>query len=62
MNQVEEFFNENPGVIYSTKTVSKILGLKVKEVNYWCYNSSVLQKVNPMEVGSLRCKLNLFKL
>lgn len=62
MNLVEEYFTQNKNIKLSTKSLAKKLNIKVKQVNYLCYNSKLIRKVNPIEVGSLKYKLNVFTL
>ena len=62
MNVVEEYFSNNKNLKLSTKSLSKRLNIKHKKVKFFCYNSKLLRKVNPLEVGSLAYKLNVFTL
>ena len=62
MNLVEEYLFNNPDVSLSTKSLSKRLNIKIKKVHYLCHNSKLLRKVKPLEVGSLKNKLNVFTL
>ena len=62
MNLVEEYLSNNPHLKLSTKSLSKRLNIKNKKVKYLCYNSNLIRKVNPLEVGCLASKLNVFTL
>ena len=62
MNVIEKYLSENKNLKLSIKSLSKKLNLKKKNVYYLCYNSKLLRKVNPLEVGSLAYKLNVFTL
>lgn len=60
MNIVEEYLINNKNLKLSVKSLSKRTGLKTKQVIYLCYNSKLIRKVDPMEVGSLKFKMNTF--
>ena len=57
---VEECLNEVPGVSLSVKSIAKRTGLRTKQVTYICHQSKRLRKVDPLEVGSLKNKMNTF--
>ncbi len=60
MNLVEAYLTTNPTLKLSIKSISKRTGLKRKVVTYFVFNSSLLRKVDPLEVGSLKSKINVF--
>jgi len=57
---VEKCLESVPGVALSVKSIAKRTGLRTKQVTYICYHSKKLRKVGPMEVGSLKTKMNTF--
>lgn len=59
---VEKCLTTVPGIALSVKSIAKRTGLKTKQVTYICYNSNKIRKINPLEVGSLRNKMNTFTL
>lgn len=61
MNPVEEFLYNNKNTIYGIRKLSKKLSLRKKDVIYYALSSNNLQRMNPMNVGSLKYKLLLFK-
>ena len=62
IESVEKCLESVPGVALSVKSISKRTGLRTKQVTYICHHSKKLRKVNPMEVGSLKTKINTFTL
>ena len=60
MNLVEEYLTNNPTLKLSIKSISKRTGLRTKQVTYLCYHSKLLRQVEPLEVGSLKTKINVF--
>ncbi len=59
-SEVEKFLIENPQLKLSVKSIAKKTGLRVRQVTYKCYNSKLIRKVSPMEVGSLKTGMNTF--
>lgn len=57
---VEECLISNPKIALSIKSISKRTGLRTKQVTYICHHSKKLRKIDPLEVGSLKTKLNVF--
>ena len=57
---VEKCLKSSPGISLSVKSIAKRTGLKTKQVTYICYHSKNLRPVNPIEVGSLKTKMNVF--
>lgn len=57
---VEKCLESVPGVALSVKSIAKRTGLRTKQVTYICYQSKKLRRINPMEVGSLKNKINTF--
>lgn len=57
---VEQCLTESPGVSLSVKSIAKRTGLHTKQVTYICHRSKSLRQVNPLEVGSLKTKMNTF--
>ena len=57
---VEKCLESVPGVALSVKSIAKRTGLRTKQVTYICHRSKKLRKVDPMEVGSLKTKMNTF--
>mgnify|MGYP003326721956 CR=1 FL=1 len=60
MNQIEEYLINNRGLMLSVKSIAKRTGLKTKNVTYLCHKSKLLRQVDPLEVGSLKTKINTF--
>ena len=61
-NPIEEYYNENAGKNLSLKKVSKKLNIKFRKAVFLAYNSKKLKKVDPMEVGSLKREMLVFRL
>lgn len=61
MNPVEQFLFDNKNTIYGIRKLSNSLGLRKKDVIYYALSSDKLHRMNPMDVGSLKNKLLLFK-
>ncbi len=61
-NPIEEYYNENAGKNLSLKKVSKKLNIKFRKAVFLAYNSKKLTKVDPMEVGSLKREMLVFRL
>lgn len=59
-SEVEKFLVENPHLKLSVKSIAKKTGFRVRQVTYKCYNSQLIRKVDPIEVGSLKTKMNTF--
>ena len=60
MNKVEEYLKNNPNLKLSVKSLAKRTGLRTKQVTYMCHHSKLLRKIDPLEVGSLKTKMNTF--
>ena len=60
MNLVEDYLIKNKELKLSTRTLSKRLNIKVKKVHYLCFNSKLIKQVDPLEVGYLGKKINVF--
>lgn len=60
LNEVEEYLLNNPMLKLSVKSISKRTGLRTKQVTFLCHQSKLLRQVEPMEVGSLKFKMNTF--
>lgn len=57
---VEKCLESLPGVALSVKSIAKRTGLRTKQVTFICYHSKKLRKVDPIEVGCLKSKMNTF--
>ena len=66
-NPVEKFLKEYKShdvyndTIYSIKTLSKKLGLRKRQIYFYCIISPNISKCNPIDVGSGKKNLNIFK-
>lgn len=60
LNEVEEYLLNNPMLKLSVKSISKRTGLRTKQVTFLCHQSKLLRQVVPIEVGSLKFKMNTF--
>tara|TARA_B110000008_G_scaffold275273_1_gene312410 strand:- start:1520 stop:1732 length:213 start_codon:yes stop_codon:yes gene_type:complete len=60
-NPIEEYYNENAGKNLSLKKVSKKLNMKFRKAVFLAHNSELLKKVNPVEVGSLKRDMLVFR-
>ena len=60
LNEVEKCLMNCPGVKLYVKSISRRTGIKTKKVTYLCHHSEIMRKVNPLEVGSNKAKLNVF--
>jgi hypothetical protein len=52
MNPVFTLLNNSPGIKLGVKNMSKTLGLRKKEIFYFCHKDSRIRRVNGLEVGS----------
>ena len=59
-NPVFSYLNANKGLKLSVKSLSARLGIKHKEILPYCVRGNVIRRVNPLEVGHLGAKLNVF--
>jgi hypothetical protein len=59
-NPIEDYYRENAGKNLSLKKVSKNLGIKFKKGVFLANNSSVLKKVQPIQVGCGKKSMLLF--
>jgi hypothetical protein len=57
---VENCLISIPGIALSVKSIAKRTGLRTKQVTYICYHSKNVRKVDPIEVGSKKNKMNTF--
>lgn len=60
IESIEKCLENLPGIALSVKSIAKRTGLRTKQVTYICHYSKKLRKVNPIEVGSLKTKMNTF--
>ena len=60
IDSVENCLIGIPGIALSVKSIAKRTGLRTKQVTYICDHSKKLRKIDPMEVGSLKTKMNVF--
>ena len=60
IESVEKCLENAQGIALSVKSIAKRTGLKTKQVTYICHHSKKLRRVDPMEVGSLKTKMNTF--
>lgn len=61
IENIEKCLISNKNLILSVKSIAKRTGLRTKQVTYICNHSKKLFKVGPLEVGSLKTKMNIFK-
>jgi hypothetical protein len=60
INEVEEYLRSNPHLKLSIKNLSKRLYLKTRQTCYLAYKSKYLRRIDPLEVGSLKFKTDVF--
>jgi hypothetical protein len=60
MNPVYVHLNNNPGKKLSVKTMSKSLGMRKKDLFYYCFKDSRIRRVNGLEVGSGKRNMSVF--
>lgn len=62
-NPVREYLKAQQGKILSVKYLQKNLpvSLKKRQVYYYCTHSNFIERAQPIEVGSGKEKLNIFK-
>ena len=62
-NPVEDYFKQDANKMkcLSVKTLSKRLNIGKKDVYFYIFNCSKLQRVTPLEVGSLANSTRVFK-
>lgn len=61
MNPVEDFLSNNKNITYSCKTMAKRLNMRRKDVIYYALTSSNLKLIPPLEVGSGKRSMLIFK-
>ena len=63
MNEVYEFFKNNPNIAYSVTTVSRKLEIQRKKVYHYLASdeNTDIQRVDPLSVGSGKKQVNVFK-
>tara|TARA_Y100000768_G_C23711988_1_gene556197 strand:+ start:103 stop:333 length:231 start_codon:yes stop_codon:yes gene_type:complete len=59
-NHVEDYMMENKGINLSVKSISKRMNIKKKEVLFFINRSNIIEKVDPLEVGSKKKTLNVY--
>ncbi len=52
MNPVFTLLNNSPGTKLGVKRMSKTLGLRKKEIFYYCHKDSRIRRVSGIEIGS----------
>ena len=60
MNPVFVYLNNNIGIKYSVRTMSRNLNIKRRACIFYCYKDPRIRKVNGNEVGSGKNKLSVF--
>lgn len=60
MNIVEEYLTENKGVKLSVRSLSKKLDIPIKQAYFLVCNSKLIRKVDPLEVGSMSYRINVY--
>lgn len=60
IESVEKCLTTVPGLALSVKSIAKRTGLRTKQVTYICHHSKKLSKVDPIKLGSLKHKINVF--
>jgi hypothetical protein len=60
MNPVYVYLENGAGVKLSIRTLSKRLNLKKRAVHYYCHKDPRIRKVKGSEVGTGKCKINVF--
>jgi len=62
-NPVREYLKNNPTKILSINNLQKNLPLRLKkrQIYYYCTNSNFIKRARPIEVGSGKHQLNIFK-
>jgi len=62
-NPVREYLKNHPTKILSINYLQKNMQLRLKkrQIYYYCTNSNFIENVNPLEVGSGKTKLNIFR-
>ena len=59
-NIVRDYLTKNNNLKLSCKSLSKRLNIKRQHVKYLCANSNNIRTVEPYEVGSYKCKLDVY--
>ena len=60
MNPVYVCLQNGHGVKLSAKTMSKRLNMKHKCILHYCFKDPRIRRVNGREVGTGKCKINVF--
>ena len=60
-NPVRDYLKDNPTNKLSIHALKSILSMKKRQIYFYCENSNQIRKVNPIEVGSYKDKLNVFE-
>lgn len=62
MNPVFTLLNNSRGTKLGVKRMAKTLGLRKKEIFYYCHKDSRIRRVNGLEIGSGKHKTSVFTL
>lgn len=60
MNPVFILLNNSRGTKLGVKTIAKILGIRKKDIFYYCFKDSRIRRVQGQEVGSGKYNLSVF--
>ena len=60
MNPVFSLLNNCRGTKLGVKKISKSLGMRKKDVFYYCFKDSRIRRVNGVEVGSGKFNISVF--
>jgi|TARA_E500000178_G_C16585325_1_gene557907 hypothetical protein len=60
MNPVFTLLNNSRGTKLGVKTMAKTLGLRKKDIFYYCFKDSRIRRVQGQEVGSGKNNMSVF--
>lgn len=60
MNPVFTLLNKTPGTKLGVKNMAKTLGLRKRDVFYYCFKDSRIRRVEGIEVGSGKNSMSVF--
>tara|TARA_B110000858_G_C17378793_1_gene282850 strand:- start:249 stop:443 length:195 start_codon:yes stop_codon:yes gene_type:complete len=60
MNPVFKLLNDTSGIKLGVNKMAKTLGMRKKDIFYYCFKDSRIRRVKGVEVGSGKCNMSVF--
>lgn len=60
MNPVFKLLNDNPGLKLGVNKMARTLGMRKKDIFYYCFKDSRIRRAEGVEVGSGKCNMSVF--